>query len=109
MAPRRAFGLWLHRTWRACGGCGPRDGPADAPEAALCGRAHDVAVAAPYAALLLVPAVSVVAVVAGVVATAQAMFLSTHDLTVVLVVCAVAGVVAGAFGVVLARRVANIR
>ena len=60
------------------------------------------------AALLLVPAVSVVAVVAGVVATAQAMFLSTHDLTVVLVVCAVAGVVAGAFGVVLARRVAAV-
>ncbi|MDH4160893.1 MAG: two-component sensor histidine kinase, partial [Actinomycetota bacterium] len=60
------------------------------------------------AALLLVPAVSVVAVVAGVVATAQAMFLSTHDLTVVLVVCAVAGVVAGAFGAVLARRVAAV-
>jgi len=56
MAPRRAFGApWLHRTWRACGGCGPRDGPADAPEAALCGRAHDVAVAAPNAALMLVP------------------------------------------------------
>ena len=55
MAPRRAFGLWLHRTWRACGGCGPRDGPAVAPEAALCGRAHDVAVAAPNAALMLDP------------------------------------------------------
>ena len=56
MAPRRAFGApWLHRTWRACGGCGPRDGPAVAPEAALCGRAHDVAVAAPNAALMLDP------------------------------------------------------
>jgi hypothetical protein len=55
MAPRRAFGPWLHRTCRADGGCGPRDGPADAPEAALCGRAHDVAVAAPNAALMLVP------------------------------------------------------
>ena len=56
MAPRRAFGApRLHRTCRACGGCGPRDGPADASEAALCGRAHDVAVAAPNAALMLDP------------------------------------------------------
>lgn len=53
----------------------------------------------------LAPVTAVVAVVVGVVATAQRMFLSSHDLGVVLVVCAAAGVVAVATGLVLARRV----
>ena len=58
------------------------------------------------AASMVVPAVAVLAVIAGVVATARAMFLSSHDLTVVLVVCAVAGLVAGGFGALIAWRVA---
>jgi signal transduction histidine kinase len=53
----------------------------------------------------LAPVTAVVAVVVGVVATAQRMFLSSHDLGVVLVVCAAAGVVAVVTGLVLARRV----
>jgi signal transduction histidine kinase len=53
----------------------------------------------------LAPVTAVVAVVVGVVATAQRMFLSSHDLGVVLVVCAAAGVVAVVTGLVLARHV----
>lgn len=53
----------------------------------------------------LAPVTAVVAVVVGVVATAQRMFLSSHDLGVVLVICAAAGVVAVVTGLVLARRV----
>jgi signal transduction histidine kinase len=53
----------------------------------------------------LAPVTAVVAVVVGVVATAQRMFLSSHDLGVVLVVCAAAGVVAVGIGLLLARRV----
>jgi len=57
------------------------------------------------AALLVATTTGVVAVVVGVVATAQAMFLSPHDLAVVLVVCGVAGAVAFATGLLLSRRV----
>jgi signal transduction histidine kinase len=60
----------------------------------------------PRALAWLAPVTAVVAVVVGVVATAQRMFLSSHDLGVVLVVCAAAGVVAAGIGLVLARRVA---
>ncbi len=56
----------------------------------------------------LAPVTAVVAVVVGVVATAQRMFLSSHDLGVVLVVCAAAGVVAVGIGLLLARRVDQI-
>lgn len=56
----------------------------------------------------LAPVTAVVAVVVGVVATAQRMFLSSHDLGVVLVVCASAGVVAVGIGVLLAQRVGQI-
>ncbi len=56
----------------------------------------------------LAPVTAVVAVVVGVIATAQRMFLSSHDLGVVLVVCAAAGVVAVVTGLVLARRVDQI-
>ena len=40
-----------------------------------------------------VAVVAVVAVLAGIIGTARAMFLSTHDFEVVLLVCLVAGVV----------------
>jgi signal transduction histidine kinase len=60
----------------------------------------------PRALAWLAPVTAVVAVVVGVVATAERMFLSTHDLGVVLVVCAAAGVVAMGMGLVLSRRVA---
>lgn len=56
----------------------------------------------------LAPVTAVVAVVVGVMATAQRMFLSSHDLGVVLVVCASAGVVAVGIGLLLARRVDQI-
>jgi hypothetical protein len=42
-------------------------------------------------AALIAPITAVVAMAVGVVATAHQMFLSPHDLKVVLVVCAVAG------------------
>jgi signal transduction histidine kinase len=48
---------------------------------------------------------TVLAVVSGVVGTAEAMFISPHDLNVVLVVCVVAGAVASVFGLLLAGRV----
>lgn len=60
------------------------------------------------AAAVVVPAVAVLAVVAGVVATAQLMFLSRHDLLVVLIVCAVAGAIGVLVGAVLARRVRSV-
>jgi signal transduction histidine kinase len=44
---------------------------------------------------------TVLAVTAGVVATAEAMFLSSHDFRVVLTVCAASGVVALGFGLML--------
>ncbi|MEO8106555.1 MAG: HAMP domain-containing sensor histidine kinase [Actinomycetes bacterium] len=56
----------------------------------------------------LAPVTAVVAVVVGVVATAQRMFLSSHDLGVVLVVCTSAGFVAVGIGLVLSRRVDQI-
>ena len=56
-------------------------------------------------AALIAPITAVVAMAVGVVATAQQMFLSSHDLKVVLVVCAVAGLVALGVGVLLARQV----
>lgn len=55
--------------------------------------------------LFTVAIASVLAVVAGVLGTAQAMFLSRHDFWVVLVVCVAAGIVALAMAVPLARSV----
>lgn len=57
---------------------------------------------------VLVPAIaalSVAVVLAGVIGSAQAMFLSAHDLRVVLVVCAVAGIFAVGLAVGLGRMV----
>ncbi|HLK43755.1 MAG TPA: two-component sensor histidine kinase, partial [Thermoleophilia bacterium] len=51
--------------------------------------------------LFTVSMATVLAVVAGVLGTAQAMFLSQHDFGVVLVVCVAAGVVALAMAVPL--------
>ncbi len=51
--------------------------------------------------------VAVFAVVAGVTGTAQAMFISAHDLSVVLLVVAVVGAVALASSLVLGRRLAK--
>jgi K+-sensing histidine kinase KdpD len=50
--------------------------------------------------------ITVAVVVAGVVAVAQAMFLSDHDLQVVLVTVAVAAVVSLAVGITFGRRMA---
>jgi signal transduction histidine kinase len=52
-------------------------------------------------------AVPVLAIVAGTLGTAEAMFLSHHDLGVVVMVCVIAGVVASAFGWLLGRQVAS--
>lgn len=57
------------------------------------------------AKLFTVAIASVLAVVAGVLGTAQAMFLSRHDFWVVLLVCVAAGIVALAMAVPLARSV----
>jgi signal transduction histidine kinase len=50
-------------------------------------------------------AVPVLAIVAGTLGTAEAMFLSGHDLGVVVLVCVVAGIVASAFSWLLGRQV----
>src|SRR6202012_904387 len=50
-------------------------------------------------------AVLVLAIVAGTLATAKAMFLSQHDLGVVCMVCIIAGIVASFFGWLLGRQV----
>jgi signal transduction histidine kinase len=55
--------------------------------------------------LFTIAIATVLAVVAGVLGTAQAMFLSRHDFWVMLVVCLAAGVVALAMAVPLARSV----
>jgi signal transduction histidine kinase len=52
-------------------------------------------------------AVAVLAIVAGTLASAEAMFLSRHDLGVVVTVCVVAGLVAFAFSWLLGRQVAS--
>ena len=54
----------------------------------------------------LIALVAVGGVVAGVVGTARAMFLSTHDLGVVVLVCGVSGLVSAAFALFLARTLA---
>ena len=54
----------------------------------------------------LIAVVAVGGVVAGVVGTARAMFLSTHDLGVVALVCLVSGMVSGLFALLLARTLA---
>ncbi|KRE52474.1 sensor histidine kinase KdpD [Phycicoccus sp. Soil748] len=54
----------------------------------------------------LIAVVAVGGVVAGVVGTARAMFLSTHDLGVVVLVCGVSGLVSAAFALFLARTLA---
>lgn len=51
--------------------------------------------------------VPVLAIVAGTLATSEAMFLSPHDLGVVVLVCAAAGIVAAAFGWFLGRQIAS--
>ena len=51
--------------------------------------------------------VPVLAIVAGTLGTAEAMFLSRHDLGVVVMVCFIAGIVASAFGWLLGRQVAS--
>jgi signal transduction histidine kinase len=53
----------------------------------------------------IAPVTAVVAVVVGVLTTATRMFLSSHDLGVVLVVCVTAGAVALGFGLLVSRRV----
>jgi signal transduction histidine kinase len=50
-------------------------------------------------------AVPVLAIVAGTLVSAEAMFLSQHDLGVVVMVCAIAGVVAFVFSALLGRQV----
>jgi signal transduction histidine kinase len=50
-------------------------------------------------------AVPVLAIVAGTLGTAEAMFLSQHDLGVVVMVCVIAGIVASAFSWLLGRQV----
>jgi len=57
------------------------------------------------AASVVTPLVAVASVAVGVLVSARAMFLSSHDLTAVLLVLAATVPVALAFGVVLARRV----
>ena len=52
-------------------------------------------------------AVPVLAIVAGTLASAEAMFLSQHDLGVVVMVCIIAGFVAFAFSWLLGRQVAS--
>ena len=52
-------------------------------------------------------AVVVLAIIAGTFGTAEATFLSPHDLGVVMMVCVVAGVVAVCFGGLLGRQVGN--
>jgi signal transduction histidine kinase len=49
--------------------------------------------------------VPVLAIVAGTLGTAEAMFLSQHDLGVVVMVCVIAGIVASAFSWLLGRQV----
>lgn len=51
--------------------------------------------------------VPVLAIVAGTLGTAEAMFLSRHDLGVVVMVCVIAGVVASAFSWLLGRQVTS--
>jgi len=51
--------------------------------------------------------VPVLAIVAGTLGTADAMFLSRHDLGVVVMVCVVAGIEAAAFGWLLGRQIAS--
>ena len=52
-------------------------------------------------------AVSVLAIVAGTLGTAEAMFLSRHDLGVVVMVCIIAGIVASVFSWLLGRQVTS--
>lgn len=54
----------------------------------------------------LIALVAIGGVVAGVVGTARAMFLSSHDLGVVVLVCLVSGLVSGAFALLIARTLA---
>jgi signal transduction histidine kinase len=58
-------------------------------------------------AIQAVGAVPVLAIVAGTLGTAEAMFLSRHDLGVVVMVCVIAGVVASAFSWLLGRQVTS--
>jgi signal transduction histidine kinase len=52
-------------------------------------------------------AVPVLAIVAGTLGTAEAMFLSQHDFGVVVMVCIIAGIVASAFSWLLGRQVSS--
>ncbi len=60
-------------------------------------------------AAVLAAVTTVAAVTAGVIATSSRMFLSQHDLGVVLIVCAVAGVVAIVVGTTLGRQVQQLQ
>src|ERR1700744_5556096 len=51
--------------------------------------------------------VPVLAIVAGTLVSAEAMFLSQHDLGVVVMVCVIAGIVASAFSWLLGRQVTS--
>jgi signal transduction histidine kinase len=51
--------------------------------------------------------VPVLAIVAGTIGTAEAMFLSQHDLGVVIMVCVIAGLVAAAFSWMLGRQISS--
>jgi signal transduction histidine kinase len=57
------------------------------------------------ASLMVAGAITVLAVVAGTLGTANAMFISQHDLGVVVMVCVVAGLVAFGFSWLLGRQV----
>jgi signal transduction histidine kinase len=57
------------------------------------------------AAALVPPITAVVGTAVGVAATAQAMFISTHDLGVIIIVCVVAGIASITVGTLMANRV----
>ena len=61
------------------------------------------------AAAVLVPIIAVTTFAVGLVATSQAMFLSTHDLRVALLVCAVTGVSSLLIGVLLSRQLRQLQ
>lgn len=61
------------------------------------------------AAAVAVPVVTVAAFAAGLVASARAMFLSSHDLGVALIVCVTAGAVSLAVGLALVGRVRRLQ
>jgi len=61
------------------------------------------------AAALMVPVVAVTTFAVGLVATSRAMFLSSHDLGVALLVCAAAGVLSLIIGIALSRKLRQLQ